>query len=166
MGYIIKSLSGLSRGPARNSGEFSLFFLHLRSCSIEVMTHIKDFDGWNENKKEIHNRVDGPFFHTREIWWCSLGLNIGFEQDGSSDDYYRPVLILKGLGRWTCLAVPLTTSARDHKLRPSIGVVEGKEDRALISQIRVIDAKRLVRKVGYLESNIFEIIRKTVKDMI
>ena len=126
----------------------------------------KDFDKWNEKKKKIHNRVGVLFFHTREIWWCSLGVNIGFEQDGSGDEYYRPVLILKGMSKETCFVVPLTTSMKNHPLRPSIGIVERKEARALLSQTRLIDVKRLVRKVGYLDKEIFESIRKAVKGML
>ena len=127
---------------------------------------IKGFDSWNEKKKKIHNRTDSPFFHGREIWWCSLGVNIGFEQDGSGDEYRRPVLVLKSLSRKTFLAVPLTTSEKSHIMRPSIGKVEGEEAHALLSQLCVVDTKRLVRKIGYLDKKIFERIRKTVKDML
>jgi hypothetical protein len=42
----------------------------------------KDFDGWNEKKKDTNEKI-GPFCHERELWWCTLGVNIGFEQDGS-----------------------------------------------------------------------------------
>ena len=38
----------------------------------------KNFDNWNNKKKKINeeNFLD-LFFHEREIWWCSLGLNKG-----------------------------------------------------------------------------------------
>ena len=126
----------------------------------------KDFDKWNEKKKNIHKRIDSPFFHTREIWWCSLGVNVGFEQDGSGNEYYRPVLILRGISKQTFFAIPLTTSVKLHKLRPSIGLVEDKEARALLSQMRIIDSKRLIRKIGYLNEEIFDQIRKSIKDML
>ena len=128
----------------------------------------KDFDKWNEKKKIINGQdfSDLLFFHEREIWWCSLGLNIGYEQDGSEDTYRRPVLILKGLSIQTCLVVPLTTSINLHSLRPSVGLVDGKEAKALISQMRVIDKKRLVSKIGYLDQETFDKIRKIVKDLI
>jgi mRNA-degrading endonuclease toxin of MazEF toxin-antitoxin module len=126
----------------------------------------KDFDGWNEQKKQTHGRSDGPFCHARELWWCALGVNVGAEQDGSGSGYRRPVLILKGLSAATSLAIPLTTSARYHPLRPAIGLVDGKEACALLSQIRVIDTKRLVRKIGYLDQETFTSIRKAVKAML
>ena len=114
----------------------------------------------------MHERTDAPFFHAREIWWCSLGVNVGFEQDGSGDEYDRPVIILKGMSRQTFFAIPLTTSPSDHPLRPSVGIIEGKDARALLSQMRLIDAKRLVRKIGYLDGEIFKQIRKSAKGML
>ena len=133
-------------------------------CSQQRMQ--KDFDGWNEQKKRTHERPRALFYHDRELWWCTLGVNVGSEQDGSGGEYRRPILVLKGLGPDTCLAIPLTTSARTHPLRPSIGKVEGKDAHALLSQMRVIDTKRLVRKIGYLDKTIFEEIRKTVRGML
>lgn len=126
----------------------------------------KDFDKWNEQKKGINERPDGPFYHEREMWWCALGVNVGFEQDGSGQQHDRPVLILKGLSAQTFIAIPLTTSNHEHPMRPSVGTVEGKDARALLSQLRVIDAKRLIRKIGYLEQEHFDEIRKAVRDML
>lgn len=126
----------------------------------------KDFDKWNTKKKYINDQIVAPFCHERELWWCTLGVNIGFEQDGSDLEYRRPVLILKGLSKQTSLIIPLTTSIHTHKFRPSIGLVENKQACALLSQMKVIDTKRLVRKIGSLDKNIFEEIRKTVKDML
>lgn len=126
----------------------------------------KDFDKWNEHKKNIDERQVAPFCHERELWWCTLGMNIGFEQDGSGIEYRRPVLILKGLSKQTCLVIPLTTSTHAHKLRPAIGLVEDKQACALLSQMRVIDTKRLVRKIGSLDKQIFDDMRKTVKDIL
>ncbi len=126
----------------------------------------KDFDSWNASKKGINQRTSSPFYHAREIWWCSLGINVGFEQDGSGDEFRRPVLILKGFGRHTCLVVPLTKSDKAHPLRPSIGLVDGTEAHALLSQIRVLDTKRLVRKIGRLDQAIFSNIQKAVRDLL
>lgn len=126
----------------------------------------KDFDGWNVKKKVLHNADGSLFYHEREIWWCALGVNIGFEQDGTGEEYRRPILVLKGLSKQTCLVIPLTTAIHDHPLRPSIGLVEGKEARALLSQIRTIDNKRFVRKIGYLNQDIFNRIRKIIKELL
>jgi mRNA-degrading endonuclease toxin of MazEF toxin-antitoxin module len=105
-------------------------------------------------------------YHEREVRWCSLGVNIGFEQDGADITHERPVLILRGLSRNTCLIAPLTTSLKKHKMRMSLGLVDGKMAQALLSQIRVIDTKRLINKIGFIDHTVFERIRKTVKDLL
>ncbi|KKR31871.1 MAG: hypothetical protein UT65_C0015G0033 [Parcubacteria group bacterium GW2011_GWF2_39_8b] len=126
----------------------------------------KDFDDWNKKKKKIHKNDNAPFCHERELWWGALGVNIGSEQDGSGKEDSRPILVLKGLSVQTCVVIPLTTSTSIHTLRPSIGIVEDEEAHALMSQIRVIDTKRLIRKIGYLDKKIFQQIRKIAKDML
>lgn len=126
----------------------------------------KDFDGWNEHKKQTNDRDDAPFYHARELWWCTVGINVGSEQDGSDKDYRRPILILKAFRPATCLAIPLTTSPRQHPQHPSLGAVNGKTAHALRSQLRVVDTKRLVRKIGYLDEAVLEEIRKAAKAML
>ena len=126
----------------------------------------KDFDKWNYKKKYIHENEIGKFYHAREIWWCSLGANIGVEQDGDGAEYQRPVLILQGLSKNTCLIIPLTASPHKHPMRMPLGIIEKKEASAIISQMRVVDTKRFINKIGFIDKNIFEAIRKTVKDTL
>lgn len=122
----------------------------------------KDFDGWNELKKKIE--AEEPRLYTvREIWWCRFGVNIGTEQDGKGRLFLRPAIILRGFGPDACLVVPLTTSPRTHALRIHVGIVQEKEAYANLSQIRTIDARRLVEKIGFLEKGIFTKIRKAAR---
>lgn len=126
----------------------------------------KAFDAWNERKKSIHQSGDRKLYHERQMWWCSLGTNIGFEQDGTGEDHQRPILILRSMSRETCYVVPLTASPKRHKYRIPIGDVEGRQAVALISQIRLIDTKRLVNKIGFLDQTTFEIVRKNARDVL
>lgn len=126
----------------------------------------KRFDDWNIQKKALHGRLSAPFCHAREMWWCAFGVNVGFEQDGTGAHYDRPTVVLKVLSAQTCLVIPLTKSTHQHPLRLSVGLVEDKEARAVLSQMRVIDTKRLVRKIGFLDHEHFERIRKAAKDML
>ena len=76
------------------------------------------------------------------------------------------MLILKGMSKETCYIIPLTTSAKQHRLRIAVGQIEGRPAMALMSQMRLIDTKRLVNKIGFLDQEIFNIIRKAAKDML
>ncbi|MBI3305741.1 type II toxin-antitoxin system PemK/MazF family toxin [Candidatus Nomurabacteria bacterium] len=126
---------------------------------------IKNFDAWNKRKKEI-NAEKPNFYHEREIRWCSLGVNIGFEQDGTSQAYKRPVLIIRGFSRHVCLVVPLTTSTKKNPYHMSVGIVEDIEAFAILSQIKLIDTKRLHARLIVLDRDKFNEIKKAIKDLL
>lgn len=126
----------------------------------------KDFDKWNKNKKQIHDLGENKLYHEREVWWCSLGVNIGFEEDGVGETGERPVLILKGFSKDVCLVVPLTTSIKENPYHFDLGEIDGRKAFAILSQIRLVDTKRLINKVGFIEQSLFEALRKTVKDLL
>ena len=122
----------------------------------------KDFDLWNEKKKQIDVRIieDTLFFKEAEVWWVNLGLNIGFEMNGKGDEFIRPVLIIKKYNHYSFLAVPLSTSTKINKYRVSVGVVDGKNAVANLSQLKNIDSKRLINKIGHIEHDLFKSIKE------
>ena len=125
---------------------------------------IKDFDKWNKIKKKTN--AETPRLYTvREIWWCRLGVNVGTEQDGSGEWFVRPCVILRGFGPDACLVVPLTTSVREHPLRVSVGMVGGQLARANLSQLRIIDTRRLQNKFDFLEIDAFRELKKCIKEL-
>lgn len=127
----------------------------------------KDFQSWCKKKEILHSIPDEKivYFRDKEIWWCALGVNIGFEQDGKNHNYERPVLILRKVNRYLALVVPLSTKIKDHPYY--VGYQRGGESySALVLQIRVISSKRLLRRIGQLESLIFDDIMKFTKDFV
>jgi mRNA-degrading endonuclease toxin of MazEF toxin-antitoxin module len=65
-----------------------------------------------------------------------------------------------------CLIVPLTTSQKKNPYHIGVGLVDGKEAFAIISQLRLVDTSRLVNKVGTLDTEHFKAVRKAVKTML
>lgn len=126
----------------------------------------KDFDTWNTRKKIINSFPEAPFYHEREIWWCSLGVNVGFEQDGTGRNYDRPVLVLRGFNAQVFFGVALTGKKRQSKYHLPIGLVEGREASAILSQVRLIDSKRLVRKASTLDEATFEVVKEALKKVL
>ena len=121
----------------------------------------KSFDVWNQKKKALDaDNTNRVYFHEREIWWCSLGVNIGFEQDGKGKDYERPVVILKKFNARCCLVVPLTTAIKTGKYYFQLGEIDKKSTTAILSQLRFIDRKRLINKVGRVSKKEYDEIRK------
>lgn len=127
---------------------------------------MKDFDTWNIQKKKLDSSKIVRTYRAREVWWCRMGLNVGYEQDGKDKEFMRPVLILKGFSKLTLLIVPLTSSAHTHKYRIPIGVIDQKYSSIIISQIRTIDTRRLVDRIEYLDKDIFKDIQKTIKRLL
>lgn len=123
----------------------------------------KDFDQWNLKKKNIHKKDKRILFNQREIWWCVLGVNVGYEQDGKSIDFERPVIIVRKLSPNTCVILPLTTKKRLEKFQVVVNH-ENVKGYALLDQIRVVDTRRLLRKIGLAdEKEFFEIIERLKK---
>lgn len=126
----------------------------------------KDFDGWNKQKREIEYGVRPPFFKEREIWWTCLGLNIGFEQDGKNVGFKRPVLILKKFNQYIVLGVPLTTLKKEDRYHVECVCNEDDVFRmAIISQIRLLDAKRFADKIGMVNDKSFLAVKTAIGSM-
>lgn len=126
---------------------------------------MKDFDAWFKQKKNI-NEAPGKLYSKRDIWWCSLGANVGFEQDGTGTLYERPVVVLRGFSRSVCLVIPLTTSTKENKYHIALREVDGKPAAAIISQIRLVDTKRFIDKIGMLNKSKFEEVKNAVKSLL
>jgi mRNA interferase MazF len=139
---------------------------NLDSETIKTVQLEKDFDAWTIKKKEVESSDIKIICNEREIWWCSLGLNIGHEQDGKNEAFERPVLILRKFSKFTCLCVPLTTSNKNnffYKPIPSLG--EGNF--IITSQIKLISTKRLIRRFEKIISwKDFREIKKAIHNLI
>ncbi len=126
------------------------------------MAHVKDFDSWNIQKKETNDTNPHVFFHTREVWWCKLGINVGFEQDGKNQQFSRPVVILKTYSTNAALVVPLTSKNKKGTYYFDIGQVGGREAKAVLSQLRFIDKRRLMNKVDVVHKEVFEKLKSAI----
>src|SRR5688572_27731050 len=116
---------------------------------IQAM-HNKDYSDWHGIKTVVNNDKERPKFHEREIWFASLGSNIGFEQDGRGENYLRPVVIIRKFNNEVCLIIPLTKNQRKGIHYYSFSFQGNLTSTAILSQIRLIDSKRLNYKSGYI----------------
>ena len=126
---------------------------------------LKDFDRWNEAKKEIDRSTFRQLVHIREVWWCSLGVNIGREEDGNAEFFERPVLVLNKFNRDMVLAIPMTTTPKRttyHFLIP----YNGSEVALVLSQLRLVSTKRLRRRMFRMPDPLFAEVRAAVQRMI
>lgn len=122
--------------------------------------YIKRFDEWNNLKKNIdHQNERKVYVKKREIWWCSVGANIGKELDGKGETFARPILVMKKLNNQMVWGVPLSTVRKDLDYYHNFTSTYGKAASAVIGQLRLYSTKRLTRKVGKIDSEEFQIVK-------
>ena len=123
----------------------------------------KDFTGWHNKKTTIERGAKlRVFFHEREVWWCSVGLNVGFEQDGRGENFARPILVFKKFNKEVFWALPLSTKIKTSKFYASVDLHDGVARVAIISQLRLVDGKRLIGKIGTVGEGNYADIQKAV----
>jgi mRNA interferase MazF len=116
----------------------------------------KEFDKWNLKKKKVDKKFINKdlFFYPKEIWWSSLGLNIGIETNGKNDNFERPVLIIKKFNSNMLWVLPLTTKV---KIGPNYFNLNNDNNSSVIfTQIRTISTKRLLRKISTITDTDYE----------
>lgn len=134
----------------------------------------KDFKNWHLQKTNIDQKNYKTFFIEREIWFCRLGSNIGFEQDGHGKKFLRPGIILKKFSKYSALIIPLTKSEKKgqyyfsfkYRLKNTKTSFYYEKTTAILSQVRFIDCKRLEYSVGIISNKIFIKIKKNLSKLI
>src|ERR1700741_2772650 len=121
---------------------------------------MKRFLEWIGLKERLHEIVHRPPHVSQgDIWWVSIGENVGSEVNGKSTLFSRPVIIFKKLAHGFYFVIPTTT-------KPKIGswyVPFRQADRKMIAslhQARSIDHRRLSTKLGQLDDTDFERVRE------
>ena len=127
----------------------------------------KDFKKWHSEKSQIHEDKKRPFFHEREVWFASLGVNIGFEQDGRGERFLRPAVVVRKFNNEVLWAVPLTKHLKKGIYYYTVSIT-GRRERsaAILSQVRLIDSKRLQYKIGDVTENDFAKIKKRIAALL
>jgi mRNA interferase MazF len=127
---------------------------------------INDFDSWNNKKKHLE-AVDNlrSNFSEREVWWCSLGKNIGDEENGKNDRFERPVLILKKFSRNSVVVIPLTTKGKSDSIF-YYQLLQGENSWVILSQIRLLSTKRFLRKMYKVGRGEFLTIKSKTSKLI
>jgi mRNA interferase MazF len=123
------------------------------------------YDRWNVRKKIISANKRTSFSKERDVWWCSLGLNIGRESYGKGDAFQRPVLIFKQLSFDLCVVLPLTSQERIGNWFVHI-LVSGEKRWAMLHQIRVLDKKRFLSKMGIITPEEFDQVKEKLEVLL
>ena len=124
------------------------------------------FVEWTRLKIKLHTVDRDIYFREGEIWWASLGVNIGHEQDGKNENFERPILVLKKFNQHVLWAVPLTSQIKENNPYYFKYILGGEAYAAVISQLRLVSSKRLRRKIGMFLDNDYKKVREEIKKLI
>jgi mRNA interferase MazF len=112
---------------------------------------IKRFFEWIHTKEGLHNSVAIPPLVSRaDIWWASIGENVGSEVNGKSTLFSRPVIIFKKLSHGFYFVIPTTTKIHDGTWYVKFHH-QDKDMVACLHQSRPMDHRRLSSKIGTLD---------------
>src|SRR6185369_566983 len=125
----------------------------------------KDFTRWHRIKSEIDLAVTRPFFSPRDIWFCRIGANVGDEENGD-DDFVRPVLVFRKFNANICWIIPLTRTTKDSPYYFNFTFIGQTCSSAILSQLRTVDSRRFLSKIGYMDKKLFEVLKQKLKTLL
>ena len=125
----------------------------------------KKFNEWSQLKATLHSRKKEQYFKERDIFWASIGVNIGYEQDGKGEIFSRPILVVKKYSKNIFFGVPLSTQIKQGSFFFTFNLND-KESNALLVQGRIYDIKRLENKIGKISQDNFKQLKLKLRELL
>lgn len=98
-------------------------------------------------------------FKEGEIWWCSIGMNVGVEIYGKGPKFERPVLVMKKFHNDLFFGIPMTSKSKEGDWYV-LTHFSGTEVTAVLNQARTLDSRRLTERMGTLTEEQFGIVKQ------
>ena len=114
---------------------------------------------WFSLKLLLDSKKGNVIFKQRELWWCSVGVNLGEEIFGKGVKFTRPVLIFKKFTANSFLGLPITKQEKQGSWYVEITIHQEKRW-VMLNQARILDKKRLTNRVGALDDTDFLKVKK------
>ena len=125
--------------------------------------YFKDFDKWNNVKKQIHADKRKVSIRAGEIRWISCGVNVGSEIDGKGESFTRPALVVHVVGSVLALVVPLSTKTKDVAGYVPF-VFQGKQVSVCVHQMRIVSQRRILTRKGRISDKRLKEVKKEIKN--
>jgi len=125
----------------------------------------KEFDKWNDFKKDMESNKNNILFKEWDIWWTSIWINIWDESCWKWPKFRRPVLVLKKLSSYSCVVLPLTTKLKTWTWFQQYNI-HWERYTALLYQVKMMNVKRFESRKGAINITDFEKIKKKLKNLL
>jgi mRNA interferase MazF len=120
---------------------------------------------WNAVQARMQISVQSQFPVRKQIWWASIGQNIGVEVNGKNNRFERPVLVLYAFNSHSLLVAPLTSTTDKHRFLIKFEHC-GKIESVNISQLRTLSGKRFIKKISIMPANDFERVLTAIQEFL
>ncbi len=127
--------------------------------------HKDKFDKWNSIKKKLDKKQIINFYQGN-IYFMSVGQNIGYESYGKGKLFLRPVLVYKKLSKSTFLGIPLTSKLKEGSYFFSFSYKKDKKSCAMLNQMRIFDIRRSEYLSGKINKNTYKNLEIKVKEFM
>ncbi len=124
---------------------------------------VRTFVEWIKVKIKVHLSDRAQSFSEGEIWWVSLGQNVGTESNGKSANFERPALIIKKFNKDSFWGIPISTQIKEGRYYYSF-ILKDRKYCLNLSQLRLLSSKRMLRHINMLSQADFYVIRQRMKD--
>lgn len=126
---------------------------------------VKKFIHWIYHKIYIDTKNRSALIKQGEVYWCTLGENIGDEENGKGEDFRRPVLVFKKFNNSIFWGIPMSSRIKENKFYIKVLLKEVQRS-VILSQLRVLDVKRLDERIGYISQDDFVNIQNQIINII
>ena len=127
---------------------------------------IKRFFEWLRLKEDLDRKSHKPpLVSEGNIWWCHLGENIGIETSGKGNEFKRPVIIYKKIADNFYMVIPTSTKIKTGSWFVPF-IIKKIYNIACLHQVRVIDYRRIIFKLGELDDHDLKKNKKRIQEFI
>jgi len=123
------------------------------------------YNDWNEQKVYIELQNIRTFFKERDIFYLRAWKNVWFEQNWKWGNFSRPFLVLKKFNNETFWWVPLSSKTKEWKYYHNF-ILNNIPQTAIISQMRLIDSKRILDKIWMIDKINYDLIKQKIKNLL
>jgi len=124
------------------------------------------YDKWNKIKKNLQNKENILTFKEMEIYFMSIGQNIGKESYGKKELFLRPVLVYRKLSKTSFVGIPLTSGPKEGNYYFNFNYIKDKISTAMFDNIRVLDIRRADYRSGTIKHSDFKKLRIKLNEFL
>lgn len=96
----------------------------------------------------------------------AVGKNIGYEQNGSGDNFSRPILIIKKFNNHMFWGVPLSSKQKNLDFYFNFTDVNEQKVAVILAQMKLISVRRLNRKLYEIPQITLNLIKAKLQSFL